>query len=84
MVCDCHVNAEGNTGNRAIGEFVAQLILDAAAGLTHRLNNTSDDDIDLLSPLLPPMLSQNYETTQDHCYNGKALREIVMSHVGVV
>lgn len=76
-------HADGNTGYRAMGEFVSQLILDATASIAQGPDTKLFDEQALLTPLPRSMLPGNYETQHDSCYNGKAFQDIVTSHVSV-
>lgn len=73
--------AEGNTGYRAMGEFVAQLILDAAVSLDRSPSFTQEERARFDGALPKPMLPGNYETMHDSCYNNNAFRAIVTTHV---
>ena len=75
------IHPDGRTGHKAMGELVAQYLLDGLADVKAR--PLVPAELLLVSePLLPPLLDHNFESVSDKCFIGNKLVEIVVDKGG--
>ncbi|KAG1678961.1 hypothetical protein FOA52_013024 [Chlamydomonas sp. UWO 241] len=76
------LHPDGATGHRYMGEIVAQLLLDALAGV-HAVPVDDQERAAAAAPLVPPMLEDNWQSgSDDRCYMGGRVSSVVSAYDG--
>ncbi|GAX74287.1 hypothetical protein CEUSTIGMA_g1736.t1 [Chlamydomonas eustigma] len=73
------IHPDGQTGHKFMGEIAAQAVLDAWSSVKAS-SCTEKELLSVKKPLLPPLLSNNYESASDRCFIGPVFVKAVISN----